>query len=64
MTCSNNTNYSNTREQWWMLADDGSVQIIQITAIPENMIGLLKSIVDVQIIQITAIPENSFIEIL
>ena len=55
---SNNTNYSNTRERKKIEPTTLEVQIIQITAIPENNIPYIDSIISVQIIQITAIPEN------
>ena len=58
MSCSNNTNYSNTRERSVECSKFILVQIIQITAIPENPHSLSHLTYQVQIIQITAIPEN------
>ena len=55
---SNNTNYSNTRELRYYPNTVDYVQIIQITAIPENQIDYVSPYRYVQIIQITAIPEN------
>ena len=57
---SNNTNYSNTRELGINTNSFFFVQIIQITAIPENIFFLSFQKLFVQIIQITAIPENWF----